>query len=67
MQREAEEKEMSERAAASNGDAPSKGLEAAAKDMEDIDESEAPEKEMLTREQRAVLLKQGYAVVGSHR
>ena len=40
---------MSERATASNGAAPSKGLEAAAKDMEDIDESEAPEKEMLTR------------------
>ena len=58
---------MSERAAASNGVASSESLEAAAKDMEDIGESEAAEKEMLTREQRSVLLKQGYAVVGSHR
>lgn len=58
---------MNERAAASNDDAPSKVLEAAAKDMEDIGDSEGPEKEMLSREQRSVLLKQGYAVVGSHR
>ena len=47
--------------------APSR-LEAAAKerDVEDIADAQNP-KEMLTREQRSILLKQGYAVVGSHR
>ena len=34
-------------------------------DLEDMG-SDAP-KEMITREQRAILLKQGYGVVGSHR
>lgn len=46
-------------------------LEAAAKerDVEDIADAQNPKeaKEMLTREQRSILLKQGYAVVGSHR
>ena len=50
--------------------APSR-LEAAAKerDVEDIADAQNPKeaKEMLTREQRSILLKQGYAVVGSHR
>ena len=50
--------------------APSR-LEAAAKerDVEDITDAQNPKeaKEMLTREQRSILLKQGYAVVGSHR
>ena len=50
--------------------APSR-LEAAAKerDVEDIADALNPKeaKEMLTREQRSILLKQGYAVVGSHR
>lgn len=46
-------------------------LEAAVKerDVEDIADAQNPKeaKEMLTREQRSILLKQGYAVVGSHR
>lgn len=50
--------------------APSR-LEAATKerDVEDIADAQNPKeaKEMLTREQRSILLKQGYAVVGSHR
>ena len=50
--------------------APSR-LEAAAneRDVEDTADAQNPKeaKEMLTREQRSILLKQGYAVVGSHR
>ena len=34
-------------------------------DVEDVGKDEP--KEMITREQRAILLKQGYGVVGSHR
>lgn len=39
------------------------------RDVEDIADAQNPmeAKEMLTREQRSILLKQGYAVVGSHR
>lgn len=39
------------------------------RDVEDIADAQNPKeaKEMLTREQRSILLKQGYAVVGSHR
>lgn len=50
--------------------APSR-LEAAAneRDVEDTADAQNQKeaKEMLTREQRSILLKQGYAVVGSHR
>lgn len=34
-------------------------------DLEDLGKNEP--KEMITREQRNILLKQGYGVVGSHR
>ena len=63
---EAEEKEMEERKASGCSQL-SSSVEKAMKDddVEDLGKDEPSE--MITREQRNILLKQGYGVVGSHR
>ena len=68
IDREAEEKELEERKASKRMNREMiKWIEKEAmiEDVEDVGKDEP--KEMITREQRAILLKQGYGVVGSHR